>query len=236
MAGTHGVKRPGGAALNAGQVGAQRAAEFIVNAYGAGIPQLTPIDEDVRQQLQAVVTQLHTFLKDETTLTGDDAISQIQKRMTASAAHVRKFETAEYALKEAVELHQYIRNRGLKVKDGGSLITAIRARHLAISSIAYLKAIAELLKSGGGSRGSYLVVTDDGSEIHPAIKDFSTGKPLKFRPENETLRNSILQLQHDVNSPDLFTCRIVPPREAAKERKAFEPAWHDYRSGAIYNK
>ena len=40
MAGTHGVKRPGGSALNAGQVGGLRAAEYIVNVYGgdAGEP------------------------------------------------------------------------------------------------------------------------------------------------------------------------------------------------------
>ena len=34
MAGTHGVKRPGGSALNAGQAGGLRAAEYIANVYG----------------------------------------------------------------------------------------------------------------------------------------------------------------------------------------------------------
>jgi len=34
MAGTHGVKRPGGAALNSGQVGGLRAAEYIASVYG----------------------------------------------------------------------------------------------------------------------------------------------------------------------------------------------------------
>jgi hypothetical protein len=142
-------------------------------------------------------------------------------------------ENAEKALTEAVSLHKQIQNKGLKVEEPKDLISAIQAEHLAFASIAYLKAIVELLKAGSGSRGSHLVLTADGLEVHPDIKDPDTGEPLKFKPENQDLRNTIIRVQFDQSAGE-FKCESVPVRAATKDRKAFEPAWTDYREGKIY--
>jgi len=93
----------------------------------------------------------------------------------------------------------------------------------------------ELLRQGSGSRGSHLVLSGDGIEIHPDVIDKTTNKPLKFKPENQSLRNSILQIEYDESSPDLFKSRTIELRPTPTERKAFEPAWMDYREGKIYN-
>ena len=58
MAGTHGVKRPGGSALNAGQVGGIRAAEYIANVYSAGKPNLAAVKSKVKDGLAAVAADL----------------------------------------------------------------------------------------------------------------------------------------------------------------------------------
>ena len=92
-----------------------------------------------------------------------------------------------------------------------------------------------MLKQGSGSRGSHLVLSADGIEIHPDVIDKATGKPLKFKPENESLRNSILQIEYDEDSPEMFNCSNVDLRPAPADRKAFEPAWQDYREGKIYS-
>ena len=92
-----------------------------------------------------------------------------------------------------------------------------------------------MLAQGSGSRGSHLVLAEDGVEIHADVIDKATGKPLKFKPENESLRNSILHIEYDESSPDLFGSTTVKLRPAPKERKAFEPAWQDYREGNIYS-
>ena len=118
--------------------------------------------------------------------------------------------------------------------DTNAAITAIQAEHLALTSVAYLKAVVELLGQGSGSRGSHLVLAEDGIEIHPDVIDKATGKSLKFKPENESLRNSILQIEYDEDTPDLFRCRSVELRPAPAGRKAFEPAWKDYREARIY--
>lgn len=192
MAGTHGVKRPGGSALNAGQVGAQRATAFIVNGYG--IDTAKPFEENaqIEEQLKNIIVRLGKIIASEGDLTPAEAINQIQHRMTVSGGHIRKLSTAEKALSEAIQLYDNIQNNGLKIQDGKDIITAIQAEHLSITSIAVLKAIVELLKAGTGSRGSHLVLSEDGIEIHPDIIDQSTGKALKFKPENKELRNSIL--------------------------------------------
>jgi succinate dehydrogenase/fumarate reductase flavoprotein subunit len=226
MAGSHGIKRPGGSALNAGQVGASRAAEYIANVYGNEISNAN--DEP---QIQNVIERIEKLFNSSSDIVPQKVIADIQHRMTAFGGHIRKHENAEKALAKAEELYAKIQTNGLKVKNANDYIPAVQAEHLAFASIAYLKAVVELLKAGSGSRGSHLVLSEDGIEIHPDVKDPDTGKPLKFKPENIDLRNSIIRIKFNGNQ---FECQNVPVRAAPKDRKAFEPAWTDFREGKIY--
>jgi hypothetical protein len=79
------------------------------------------------------------------------------------------------------------------------------------------------------------VLSDNGIQIHPDIINKMTGKALRFKPENKELRDSVLQIEYDPASPDLFSARTIPVRPTQSERKAFEPAWRDYREGKIYS-
>ena len=249
MAATHGVKRPGGSALNAGQVGGLRAAEYIVNAYDLSIPYYSDRQAEINQQLSQFIAGLDNCKK-PSGLVAEEVISRIQSRMTASAAHIRELNDARKALAEAVKLYMQIQHQGFDLGDAKDIITAIQAEHLALTSAAFLKAIVQLLKQGGGSRGSHLVLARqtyggladdgpvpsevDGIEIHPHIINDATGKALKFKPENQALRNSILRIKYNSQATDLFTCENVPLRKAPAGKKAFEPAWADFREGKIY--
>jgi succinate dehydrogenase/fumarate reductase flavoprotein subunit len=228
MAGSHGIKRPGGSALNAGQVGSARAAEYIANVYGDNISNF----ED-EPQVKNIIERISKLSNANSNLIPHEIFSQIQHRMTVSAGHIRKLEIAEKALEDAIALHKEIQTKGLNVRNENDLIPAIQTEHIAFTSIAYLKAIVELLKAGSGSRGSHLVLSDLGLEIHPDIKNPEDGRPLKFIPENKDLRNSILRIQFNEKSSQ-FDCKNVPVRIAPKDRKAFEPAWTDYRESKIY--
>ncbi|MBA7665922.1 hypothetical protein ES703_73997 [subsurface metagenome] len=243
MAGTHGVKRPGGSALNAGQVGGLRAAEYIVNVYGC-LPEDGPDyaayvpysdkQAEIDRQLSRFVDKLEGY-KSSSGLVPEEVIEEIQGRMTASAGHIRELEDGRKALEEAVKLYKNIQQQGFKLQNAKDIITAIQAEHLALTSAAFLKAIVELLQRGSGSRGSHLVLAEDGIEIHPDIINKTTGEALKFKPENEALRNSILRIEYDADEPDLFRCENIRLRTAPADRKAFEPAWQDYREGKIYS-
>jgi len=233
MAGSHGVKRPGGSALNAGQTGGLRAAEYIVNARGCD-----PVDcSDKQSEIDGQINDLITGLAADGDPSGFDpkeVLEQIRDRMTTSAGHIREQNDARKALAEAVELYRSIKQKGFKLQNAKAVIKAIQAEHLALTSVAFIKAVVELLEQGSGSRGSHLVLIEDGIEIHPDVIDKATGKALRFKRENESLRKSILQVEYDEISPDLFTCSNVELRPAPTDRKAFEPAWQDYREGNIY--
>jgi len=234
MAGTHGVKRPGGSALNAGQTGGLRAAEYIVNVCGCDLPDYADKQDQLDEQLTQLVNRLDTC-NSPSGMVPEKVIDQIQSRMTASAGHIRELNDARKALRGALKLYNDIQQHSFKLENAKGIAKAIRAEHLALASVAYLKAVVELLEQGSGSRGSHLVISEDGMEIHPDIINKATGKALKFKPENESLRNSILQIEYDESSPDLFRCRNVKLRPAPTDRKAFELAWQDYREGRIYN-
>jgi succinate dehydrogenase/fumarate reductase flavoprotein subunit len=222
-----------GGFLNAGQVGGLRAAEYIANVYDLDTPDYSDTQDEIDPQLSTFIAKLERWSK-SSGLTPKEVISQIQTRMTASAAHIRELSDARKALSEAVEAYRKIERQGFRLKEAGDIITATRAEHLALTSVAYLKAVVELLEQDSGSRGSHLVLADDGTEIHQAVVDKATGKPLKFKPENEALRSSILRIIYDPRLPDLFSCENVPVREAPAYGKAFELGWRDYREGKIY--
>ena len=172
MAGTHGVKRPGGSALNAGQVGGLRAAEYIVNVYGCELPDYSDKDSEIELQLSDVINNLERN-QNPTGLDAKKVLKDIRARMTKSAGHIREFNVAQMALEEAVELYKKIKQVSFNSQNKKSMITAIQAEHLALTSIAYLKAVVELLKQGEGSRGSHLVLDSQGIEIHPDVIDNS---------------------------------------------------------------
>ncbi|MGD8499960.1 MAG: FAD-binding protein [Phycisphaerales bacterium] len=233
MAGTHGVKRPGGSALNAGQTGGLRAAEYIVNVCGCDQPDYSDKQAEIDRELSHFVTGLERY-RSSSGLVPEVVLEEVRNRMTTSAGHIRESNDARKALGEAVKLCKDIQQNGLRLEDAKALIAAIQAEHLALTSVAYLKAVVELLKLGSGSRGSHLVLSEDGIEIHPDVIDKATGKPLKFKPENQSLRDSILQIEYDEGSPDLLRSTNVQLRPTPTDRKAFEPAWQDYREGRIY--
>ena len=234
MAGTHGVKRPGGSALNAGQTGGLRAAQYIVNVHGCELPDYSDVQSEIDRQLSDIVAGLERY-KGSPGLVHGEVLEDIRNRMTASGGHIRELNDAGRALKDAVELYKSIQQKGFSVKDKKSIIGAIQTEHLALTSVAYLKAVVELLGQGSGSRGSHLVLAEDGVEIHDDVINQATGKPLKFKPENQALRSSILHIEYDESSPDLFRSTTVKLRPAPTDRKAFEPAWQDYREGKIYS-
>lgn len=233
MAGNHGVKRPGGSALNAGQVGGLRAAEYIVNVYGCELPDYSKCRPEIDKQLDQLVAKFARYKVCEGPMP-KQMIKRIQKRMTASAGHIREPSDVRGALKESVELYEDIQKKGLGLYGKKELVWAIRAEHMALASIAYLKAIDRLIEQGSGSRGSHLVIDKDGIEIHPGVTAAATGKTLKFKPENPSLRDSVLRVEYDDSLRSYFRCENVKLRTAMIDRKAFEPAWRDFREGKIY--
>ena len=233
MAGTHGVKRPGGSALNAGQVGGLRAAQYIANVYGAGLPSSSLFDK-VSLHIDRILAEFQQWRTNKNAKDPKSVQREIRKRMTTYAAHIREVSAAKTALKDAMGLYQTIQKEGLLINDPADLPKAIQTEHMALTSVAYLKAIVCLLEQGSGSRGSHLVLTDNGIEIHSDVSDMNTDKSLKFAPENQELRKHIQRLRYDPNLPELFEATNVKPRTVSVPNKAFESLWREFREAKVF--
>ncbi len=233
MAGTHGAKRPGGSALNAGQVGAMRAAEHIANA---GSSRMGDAEQPaVRQGLAAAGSRLKRMLANGAAdVTPAEAMVEIRDRMTRYGAHLRSRGGASGALKAAKDQYARLLHKGLKVSAPGQLAAAVQALQQCLTHVAVLKAICAMFDRGAGSRGSHCILDDSGIEMHPALIDPATGRPYRFKEENQSLRNEILQLTYNPAAPDLFDVDIVEPRAVPDRNIAFEVAWAEFREGKIY--
>ena len=235
MAGTHGVKRPGGSALNAGQVGALRAAEFIAGVYSAAPRDAAP-DAGLAAGIGRVVAELQLLRakSNDAPCTCDEAMAEIGERMTRYGAHLRDRQGAATALADAKEQYRRLAEEGMRLPTPARLHGIVGACQQCLTQIAMLKAICAMFDRGAGSRGSHCILDEGGIEMHPALIDPETQKPYRFKPEDESLRNQILHVRYDPQADDLFDVRDAAPRPIPRRDVAIEPAWAEFREGKIY--
>jgi len=236
MAGTHGVRRPGGAALNAGQVGAARAAEYIACTLPADVPDASA--GRLAGALKSVVVEMRGLVKKSASaeVSCDEAMDEIRDRMTRFGAHLRSRQGAAEALRDAVAQYARLRREGLRLSSLRRTPEAIRALQQCLIHLAILKAICAMFDRGAGSRGSHGILDDGGAEMHPALIDPATGRPYRFKEENLALRDEILHLRYNPKAADLFDVRVQAPRPIPDRDVAFETAWAEFREGKIYRR
>jgi len=234
MAGTHGVKRPGGSALNAGQVGGLRAVEYIAGVYGAEEPE---VSDSATAGLDAAVSWVKELLAAGETagVTPGEAMDEIKERMTRCGAHLRSGKGAERALDAALEQYARLRDDGLGISEPADLVDAVTALQQCLTHVAFLRAICAMFDRAAGSRGSHCVLDPEGAEMHPKLIDPETDEPYRFLDENEDLRGTILHVSYDPSAPELFRVRDVGARAIPERDVAFEVAWREYREGEIFD-
>uniref|UniRef100_UPI003B3A9F6A FAD-binding protein n=1 Tax=Pseudactinotalea sp. TaxID=1926260 RepID=UPI003B3A9F6A len=164
--GAHGVYRPGGAALNSGQVGATRAARFVSAARTQD-----PIDEAAfTAAAEAVVSDAVGLVAKATERAASgtpdntgDLLRDIQVLMSAKAGPVRSADSIDEALEQ---VHEWLASYDdLISADGGSRRSINRTflvRDILVTSYVYLSAMKDYVQHGGRSRGSVLYTDPSG--------------------------------------------------------------------------
>ena len=226
--GTHGAARPGGTALNSGQVGAFRAAQKIALAYR----DKTLDTEKARDSGRRAASEILGILQQLTAgppVPGCDRVYKtgFQQRMSRYAAAVRSAQTAKEA-KSAAEKQEKDYTE-LRV-DPMRLSIALKLRHMVFAHRMYLEAIADYIQQGGGSRASSLVIAAEdqtGTPVHPLLPDW------RVVPENLELRGRIQHLRWnpDTKKPefDWIDTRPIPT-----ENSWFETVWARYLDGSVF--
>lgn len=202
--GSHGVYRPGGCALNSGQVGALRAALKIAAAYSQ-----PPMDRDAFFQLARPV--LEESLRFADRLRGgagprpQELRRELAELMSRCCAHIRSPEKAAQAWAGLEDLERRLETEAAADSPAG-VAAAFRLRDLLLTSKALTKSIQAYIEDGGGSRGSYLL------EGLPLDQGAHRDRILEIQWTGEELR------------PSWRPVRPIPERE-----QWFENVWRAYQ-------
>ncbi len=213
--GSFGIHRPGGSALNATQVGALRASEYIAARCKEGP---LPLETFLRLAEQKVswLRDLAETLARTLDCEGEGKAGQTEEvvpnfagrmtvqefrrkagnRMSAIGAHLRPVSEMEQALSEAEGwLLEYPGN--VRLDSLYELSEAFRLRDILLTRYAFLSAIHAYVVAGGGSRGSSLVVEEtNGSGRNDSRRPIQEGSEtgsqlpggLDIRLENPSMR------------------------------------------------
>jgi succinate dehydrogenase/fumarate reductase flavoprotein subunit len=227
--GSHGVYRPGGSALNAGQVGAFRAAEYIAHRYAHWTLSADRAAEAAQAALQAQAEWLARCAQAKVSWQSER--DELQARMTRAGAHIRSAETLAGARAEAWAQWARVWREGCAFGAPSLAGAALRTRQLCFAHAVYLDAVAYAVESGVGSRGSAIVLDRGGTPIHERL-----GGAWRMAPEDPAFRERVLETMLDstLDAPRLAHAWV--PRRPLPETDAwFETAWAEYREGGIYD-
>ncbi len=226
-AGTHGATRPGGSALNAGQVFGTRVAEHVA----AGPNARTPASADIAGPTQSAVRQIHALLRPDSPLTPAGVRASVQARMSDKAGIICTPSDVEQALTEARALNAEIRNVGLSLVRPSEAGRVLQWQQMALASEAVLQALDHFVRHGGGSRGAR-AICDPAGDCLPETPG-GTLEQFRFRKEREC--DKAEQIRVRLEDGDM-KISVIPNRSFDEASKpVFERDWPDWLTGRIFD-
>ncbi len=217
VAGTHGVNRPGGSALNSGQVGSLRAALHIHSRGQKSEPTLTPhLLEEVEEQVALA----------KAALSHEDTTKQVtdhfRMRFSEIAGPIR--DSAKLA-SHKFELKVLLKNFSAEVKvaDPKDLKKVFRLRDLLLAQVQYTASMMDYVAEGGKSRGSAIFLDPQGdvsqAEIFPELCYFL----------DDGSKDDLIQelVYNNVSGEVSVSWRERHPLPF--EQEAFETTWRSFR-------
>lgn len=223
---SHGVTRPGGTALNAGQVGAVRAAEGIFLKKRTHMKEASPSTESgIKERLR--IQALDRIRLSEHS-EGNCPLSELwinaSKRMSAAAGMIRNQVQMETALKETEDdICQFMQKA--KSPSVSQLSLFYKLYDMLLSQKMYLFAMLDYAKAGGGSRGSALY-TDSTGELpgFPGCQTF--GELYRCRLDQKMHGQEVQEVTLKEGTP---SASRRPVRPLPDVDYFFENQWRIYR-------
>lgn len=216
-AGTHGVIRPGGASLNAGQVGSRRAAQWISQTDAVE----TEINLDSFRNDPELGQFVELISKTKNSISNvEGLLKSVKTKMSAYAGPFRQFEGMQVLLDEVNQLNNNF-SSAVTYTDVRELEAVFRLREILISQKVYLAAMIDYVASGGKSRGGALY--DSIIEADQA----------KEKPHNADQGTNLIQELRWGREECQVEWRPVRPIPARQE--SFETVWRKFRESKARN-
>jgi succinate dehydrogenase/fumarate reductase flavoprotein subunit len=219
--GSHGVYRPGGSALNSGQVGSARAAEFISRRYNKPEPEKESFLAASMDIISSVLELSDYWLSSGKHDLNHLALSEIRQRMSAAGSIIRDRKKISKAVADAFTLL-----KNIKDKTGASSVVELaecfRISDNCIAHLLYLEAIRSYIEKKGRSRGSYIVTGNK----ETALPDISVADlDIYLCRYNRDVEKKILELNFRKGKITVDTCEV---RDIPLQNLWFERVWKDY--------
>ena len=217
-AGTHGVTRPGGSALNAGQVGSLRAAQYLSSTNRPHMEN-GAFAACVEEAIARHTALCQAFLQHE-----DNAgalYKAAARRMSDCGAAIRDtaaMETALAGIRE--ELASFSEQVG--VKDEKSLYFAYKLKDILTVQYATLTAMVNFAGEVGATRGSALYCDKDGA-LRAGLDEL-----FRFKLESGDTARRVQEVTYDRTTGG---CTVLwrDVRPLPTEEDFFENVWRQYR-------
>jgi aspartate oxidase len=222
--GSHGVYRPGGSALNAGQVAGFRVADYIAARYGLW----TCESKDFQDAARVAVQEISGLIGQPAPTDWRAEREELQKRMSRCAAHIRSREELRKAAKDAWAQWRRLEKAGCAGATPRDVSEAVQNRQLCFAHAVYIEAVRFAIESGVGSRGSCIVLDPSGQRAHGKLD----AAQWSFAPENPGFRDNVQETVAHRDGKVVSTW--VPRRPMADSDAWFETAWAAYRKGEIF--
>lgn len=218
--GSHGVYRPGGSALNSGQVGSTRAAQFIVSRYSKNPPELEVFLSLTGEQIKNKFELGERFLRLKEGKSNVKRVrNEIGDRMTKGGSHIRSIEQAtkgaEEAKRQLAQLAEYTIISSLS-----ELGMAFKNYDLLITQYIYFKAIENYIKLKGKSRGSYLIYDPYGELPVDKLSEM-----FRFKLDKGIMSNKIQKIVYKDGECNI---RWEPVKPLPQNEIWFENIWNEY--------
>lgn len=218
-AASHGVYRPGGTALNAGQVGSTRAAQYICTRR-LGSPEESETAKALsRQAVEEMAALASRALSGSGNTDVRELWEEASRQMSICASAIRS-RSQIHACRLQVE--QWLENYPAAVHaDPLRLGQVFRLRDMLLSQRAYLGAMENYLEAGGQSRGSALYTDPAGRKPHPSLPD-----AFRFRLDDGRMGSLV---QEVLSASDSLRFRWRNVRPIPEDDDFFENVWRGYR-------
>ena len=217
VAGSHGVYRPGGSALNAGQVGSTRCAQYISKHQENDKADEKIFDQVSEKAVNKHVSITRTILGDE-----DNALvltEKYQKLMDEVAGPIRNAQRFDEALGEFKSAFDSFDSL-VKVNKENRLWLAYRLRDALISQLGYITAMKSYVLDGGKSRGSAIYTSELGELPEKMEETF------RFELDTGAFNDVVLSVAYNNGE---FEADKRPVRPLPEGGGFFENVWRDYR-------
>ncbi len=233
--GSHGIHRPGGAALNSGQVGGLRTAQKIAHGYGFISASANAPNKEIilKKVINPIIEEFKlALLNDNFKETPSQILQQIRNRMAKYGSIIRPLNGLSQELQVIKnQLEHWTSN--VRVESNKKIINYLRVKDAFLTHKCILSAILNYHKSNGKTRGSYLIIRD---KVNSALNERYIVPPkdlnsFKYLISDKNLQNKIQTVITSQNEEEFLWEDVRP---IPNELGWFEAIWNKYTQDDIF--